>query len=40
MRKVNWLVVGIIGLVVILLLFGGGMLMSGWGYHGWGMMGR
>lgn len=39
MQKVNWLVVGIISIVVILLLFGGGMLMGGWGYRGWGMMG-
>jgi len=39
MRKVNWLVVGIIGFVIILILFGAGMLMGDWGFHGWGMMG-
>jgi uncharacterized membrane protein len=38
MQKVNWLVAGSISIVVLLLLFGGGML-SGWGYRGWGMMG-
>ncbi len=43
MKKVNWLVVGIIGIIALFLLFGAGM-MSGrgfgnWGYHGWGMMG-
>jgi uncharacterized membrane protein len=37
MQKVNWLVVGIISIVVILLLFGGGMMMGGWGMMGnWG----
>jgi hypothetical protein len=39
MQKVNWLVVGIIGVVALLLLFGGGMMMGGWGYRGWSMMG-
>ncbi len=39
MKKVNWLVVGIIGFILLLFLFGGGM-MGGWGYRGgWGMMG-
>jgi len=38
MKKVNWLVVGIIGFILLLFLFGAGM-MSGRGYHGWGMMG-
>ena len=39
MKKVNWLVVGVIGFFLLLFLFGGGM-MSGWGYRGgWGMMG-
>ncbi len=38
MKKVNWLVVGIIGFILLLFLFGGGM-MSGWGYRGGGMMG-
>jgi len=48
MQKVNWLVVGAISIVVLLLLFGGGMtlapgasagVMGGWGYRGWSMMG-
>jgi hypothetical protein len=39
MQKVNWLVVGIISSVVLLFLFGGGMMMGGWGYRGWSMMG-
>jgi len=38
MKKVNWLVVGIVSVVVIFLLFGGCM-MGSWGYRGWGMMG-
>ena len=38
MKKINWLVVTVIGVIVLLFLFGGGM-MSGWGYRGWGMMG-
>jgi uncharacterized membrane protein len=44
MKKINWLIVGIIAIAALLLVFGGGML-SGFdfgnsGYHGWGMMGR
>ena len=39
MQKVNWLIVGIISIVALLLLFGGGMMMGGWGYRGWSMMG-
>ena len=39
MQKVNWLVVGSIAIVFLLLLFGGGMMMGGWGYRGWSMMG-
>ena len=39
MQKVNWLVAGIIAIVFLLLLFGGGMMTSGWGYRGWSMMG-
>ena len=39
MQKVNWLVVGIFSIVVLLFLFGGGMVMGGWGYRGWSMMG-
>ena len=38
MKKVNWLIVGIISAVVVLLLFGGAMMMGGWNY-GSGMMG-
>ena len=43
MKKINWLVIAIVGILVLLFLFGGGM-MSGWGYgnygyRGWGMMG-
>ncbi len=40
MQKVNWLVVGIISVVVILFLFGAGMMMGGWGYGYGGMMGN
>jgi uncharacterized membrane protein len=32
MKKVNWLIVGIIGIVLLLFL-------SSWGNRGWGMMG-
>jgi hypothetical protein len=39
MRKINWLLVGIMGFVVILILFGAGMLMGDWRYRDWGMMG-
>ena len=39
MKKVNWLIVGIIGSIVLLFLFGGGMMLGGWGNRGWGMMG-
>jgi hypothetical protein len=48
MQKVNWLVAGSIGIIVLLLLFGGGMtlargasagVMGGWGDRGWSMMG-
>ncbi len=38
MKKINWLVITVISIIVLLFLFGGGM-MSGWGYRGWGMMG-
>ena len=38
MKKINWLVITIVGILAILFLFGGGM-MSGWGYRGYGMMG-
>ena len=39
MKKVNWLVVGVSSIVGLLLLFGGGMMMGGRGYRGWGTMG-
>ena len=39
MKKVNWLIVGIIGIIALLFLFGGGMMMGGWGGRSWGMMG-
>lgn len=39
MQKINWLVIGIISIVGLLVVFGGGMMMGGWGYHGWSMMG-
>ena len=32
MKKVNWLVVGVISAVVVLLLFGGAMMLGGWNY--------
>jgi len=38
MKKVNWLVLGIIGVILLLFLFGGGM-MGSRNYHVWGMMG-
>ena len=39
MKKTNWLVVGIIGIIALLFLFGGGMMFGGYGYRNWGMMG-
>jgi len=40
MKKINWLVVGITGSIILLLIvFGGGMMMGGWGYHGWSLTG-
>jgi len=39
MRKVNWLFVGIMSFVSLLILFGAGMLMSDWRSRAWGMMG-
>jgi hypothetical protein len=47
MQKINWLAVGAISVIVLLLLFGGGMTLApgasagmagGWGYRGWSMM--
>jgi len=40
MKKVNWLIVVIVGIAALLFLFGGGMMFGGWGYRGgYGMMG-
>ena len=39
MKRINWLVVSVIGVIVLLFLFGGGMMASSWGNRGWGMMG-
>lgn len=39
MQKVNWLLVGIMSFVIILILFGTGILMGDWRYRDWGMMG-
>ena len=39
MRKVNWLIVGIMSFVILMILFGAGMLMGDWRYRAWGMMG-
>lgn len=39
MHKTNWLLVGIMGFVILLILFGTGMLMSDWRYRAWGTMG-
>ncbi|NOH01872.1 MAG: zinc ribbon domain-containing protein [Chloroflexi bacterium] len=43
MKKVNWLVVGVIGVLALLFLFWGGTMLGrgydNWRYHGWGMMG-
>lgn len=39
MQKNNWLTIGIISVVVLLLVFGGSMMMGGWGFRGWNMMG-
>ena len=39
MQKANWVLVGIISFVIILILFGTGVLMGDWRYRDWGMMG-
>ena len=39
MHKTNWLLVAIMSFVIILILFGAGMLMDDWRYRDWGMMG-
>lgn len=38
MKKINWLVIGIISIVAILILFWAGTMIGG-GYRGYGMMG-
>ncbi len=38
MKKINWLIVSVISIIVLLFLFGGGMMTGSWGYRGWGMM--
>lgn len=41
MKKIYWLVAGIIGAILLLFLFGGSMMMGGRGYGGsGGMMGN
>lgn len=43
MKKVNWYIVAGIGIVALLIVLGGTMMSgwgSGWGFHGYGMMGR
>jgi hypothetical protein len=42
MKKINWLIVGVIGVITLLFLFGGGMMLN-WsygnhGYRSWSMM--
>lgn len=39
MQKVNWLLVGIISFVIILILFGTGVLMADGRYRDWGTIG-
>jgi hypothetical protein len=39
MQKIIWLVIGITSIVALLVVFGGGMMMGGWGNRGWSMMG-
>ena len=39
MQKVNWLFVGMISFVILLILFGAGLLMDDWGSRAWGTMG-
>jgi hypothetical protein len=39
MQKVNWLLVGIISFVIILILFGTGVLLGEGRYQDWGTMG-
>lgn len=39
MKKINWIIIGIVGVIVLLFLFGAGMMSNGWSHRGWGMMG-
>jgi hypothetical protein len=39
MHKTNWLIAAIMSFVIILILFGAGMLMGDPSYREWGMMG-
>ncbi|MBI5953651.1 MAG: hypothetical protein HY865_18510 [Chloroflexi bacterium] len=39
MKKINWLIVGVIAIIALLFLFGAGMMAGNYGYRGWGMMG-
>jgi hypothetical protein len=39
MQKVNWLIVGVLSFVIVLILLGTEMLMSDWGIRDWGTMG-
>ncbi len=40
MKKTNWLVVAIVGILTLLFLFWIGTMIGGWGYGGYGMMGN
>ena len=39
MHKINWWIVGIMDFVILLILFGTGMLMANWRSRDWGTMG-
>lgn len=39
MKKINWIVVSTVSVVVLLFLFGAGMMTGGWGHRGSVMMG-
>jgi hypothetical protein len=38
MKKTNWLVVVLVGLLALFVLFGAGATIGNWGYGGYGMM--
>lgn len=40
MKKTNWLTITIVGVIALLVLFWIGAMIGGWGYGGYGMMGR